>query len=420
MPHFIALSASSPVLPGRGHVVRVFAADSVSRVPAVGPHAVRRATGPSSTRYFDAMHGLGIVESMKDFYWDIRPKPEYGTVEIRVCDTPLTVDARPSSRRYAQALARLAVGRAAGRCRPDVYRVYSYNRFQACRHGLAGTLVDAVTRHQRRRSSTTCARRCAASPRSRRRSAARMRSTRCRRASAAKATTRRGCARASTRRRRFRTSCGSRRRASWADAARPPRMITTLFYSLFALDQTLAQLAAQYGPWLYVLLFLIIFAETGLVVLPFLPGDSILFIAGTVVAVAGPRHPRARRGARRRGGAGRLGQLRGRALHRPARVPSTRLALAQAGAPAPHAGVLRQATAASRSSSAASCRSSARSRRSWPAWPACRTGASCRSTSSAASRGSARSCTPAICSATSRGCKRQPRVDRRRRSSSCR
>jgi membrane-associated protein len=64
-------------------------------------------------------------------------------------------------------------------------------------------------------------------------------------------------------------------------------MLTTIFYSLLALDDTIAGLAAQYGHWMYVLLFLIIFAETGLVVFPFLPGDSILFIAGTVVATAG-------------------------------------------------------------------------------------------------------------------------------------
>ena len=63
-------------------------------------------------------------------------------------------------------------------------------------------------------------------------------------------------------------------------------MLTTFFYSLIALDQSVAQLAAQYGNWIYALLFLIIFAETGLVVFPFLPGDSILFIAGTVVATA--------------------------------------------------------------------------------------------------------------------------------------
>jgi membrane-associated protein len=64
-------------------------------------------------------------------------------------------------------------------------------------------------------------------------------------------------------------------------------MLTTLLYSLLALDQTLASLATQYGPWLYAILFLVIFAETGLVVFPFLPGDSLLFISGTVVASAG-------------------------------------------------------------------------------------------------------------------------------------
>jgi membrane-associated protein len=64
-------------------------------------------------------------------------------------------------------------------------------------------------------------------------------------------------------------------------------MLTTIVYSLLALDQTLATLAGQYGPWLYAILFVVIFAETGLVVCPFLPGDSILFIAGTVVAAAG-------------------------------------------------------------------------------------------------------------------------------------
>jgi membrane-associated protein len=64
-------------------------------------------------------------------------------------------------------------------------------------------------------------------------------------------------------------------------------VLTTLFYSLLALDQTVAQYAVQYGHWVYALLFVVIFAETGLVVFPFLPGDSILFIAGTVVATAG-------------------------------------------------------------------------------------------------------------------------------------
>src|ERR1700682_5829243 len=64
-------------------------------------------------------------------------------------------------------------------------------------------------------------------------------------------------------------------------------MLTTLLYSLLALDQTLAELAAQHSWVLFVALFLVIFAETGLVVFPLLPGDSLLFLAGTVVAASG-------------------------------------------------------------------------------------------------------------------------------------
>ena len=61
-------------------------------------------------------------------------------------------------------------------------------------------------------------------------------------------------------------------------------MITTLLFSLLALDQTLANFVAQYGTWVYALLFAVIFIETGLVIFPFLPGDSLLFIAGTLAA----------------------------------------------------------------------------------------------------------------------------------------
>ena len=64
-------------------------------------------------------------------------------------------------------------------------------------------------------------------------------------------------------------------------------MLTELFHALLALDQTLASIAVAYGPWLYALLFAVIFAETGLVVFPFLPGDSLLFVSGTVVAMSG-------------------------------------------------------------------------------------------------------------------------------------
>jgi membrane-associated protein len=50
-------------------------------------------------------------------------------------------------------------------------------------------------------------------------------------------------------------------------------------------DHYLSQIVSQFGVWTYVILFLIIFAETGLVVTPFLPGDSLLFAAGAIAAL---------------------------------------------------------------------------------------------------------------------------------------
>jgi len=64
--------------------------------------------------------------------------------------------------------------------------------------------------------------------------------------------------------------------------------LVALFWDfLVHLDRHLAALLQQYGTWIYVLLFLIVFCETGLVVTPFLPGDSLLFVAGTLWAAAG-------------------------------------------------------------------------------------------------------------------------------------
>ena len=53
------------------------------------------------------------------------------------------------------------------------------------------------------------------------------------------------------------------------------------------LDKHLALLVQQYGTWVYAILFAIIFSETGFVVTPFLPGDSLLFVAGALAALGG-------------------------------------------------------------------------------------------------------------------------------------
>ena len=65
--------------------------------------------------------------------------------------------------------------------------------------------------------------------------------------------------------------------------------LKVLLHKVLHLDDVLPDWAAQYGPWIYAILFLIVFCETGLVVTPFLPGDSLLFAAGAVAATA-PEH----------------------------------------------------------------------------------------------------------------------------------
>jgi membrane-associated protein len=60
------------------------------------------------------------------------------------------------------------------------------------------------------------------------------------------------------------------------------RSVVDLFLHL---DQHLSQVISQYGTWTHLILFLIVFCETGLVITPFLPGDSLLFAAGTFAAL---------------------------------------------------------------------------------------------------------------------------------------
>ncbi|MGE0559894.1 MAG: DedA family protein [Burkholderiales bacterium] len=64
-------------------------------------------------------------------------------------------------------------------------------------------------------------------------------------------------------------------------------LLATLFDIALHLDRHLQALVAAHGAWIYLILFAIVFCETGLVVTPFLPGDSLLFVSGTIAAAGG-------------------------------------------------------------------------------------------------------------------------------------
>lgn len=148
IPHFIALSASSPYVQGQDTAFDSARLNSVFAFPLSG-RAPCVLTWGEFENYFDKMTGTGVVKSMKDFYWDIRPKPEFGTIEIRVFDTPLTIERAAALSGYVQSLAAWFLDTQPFTPSEDDYLVYTYNRFQACRFGLEAVYVDPGTgRHQ--------------------------------------------------------------------------------------------------------------------------------------------------------------------------------------------------------------------------------------------------------------------------------
>ncbi|MDB5856325.1 MAG: putative carboxylate-amine ligase, partial [Ramlibacter sp.] len=144
IPHFIALSASSPFVQGQDTQFDSARLNSVFAFPMSG-RAPFTLSWDEFAHFFAKTTRTGVIKSMKDFYWDIRPKPEYGTIEIRVFDTPLTVERAAALSGFVQSLASWFLQDQPFMPQEDDYMVYTYNRFQACRFGLEAVYVDPVT-----------------------------------------------------------------------------------------------------------------------------------------------------------------------------------------------------------------------------------------------------------------------------------
>lgn len=145
VPHFIAITASSPFYQG---VDTGFDSSRVSIVNAFPLSGVMpyQKNWQTFTEYFEEMRALNIIKSMKDFYWDIRPKSETGTVEIRICDTPLTIETATMIAAYIQALAYFILDNQEINLNEKIYMPYSYNRFQASRYGFSGSFINPYTK----------------------------------------------------------------------------------------------------------------------------------------------------------------------------------------------------------------------------------------------------------------------------------
>ncbi|WP_058910110.1 YbdK family carboxylate-amine ligase [Entomohabitans teleogrylli] len=141
VPHCIALAACSPWIQGHDTGFASSRLNIFSAFPDHGP-APWMNNWNDFSRVFRHLESTGMVESVKDLHWDIRPSPKFGTVEVRVMDTPLTLSHAINIAGFIQALSCwLLTEKPSKPCRDD-YLLYPFNRFQACRYGLNGTLTD--------------------------------------------------------------------------------------------------------------------------------------------------------------------------------------------------------------------------------------------------------------------------------------
>lgn len=143
VPAFIALSASSPFVDGVDSFFQSARLNAVSAFPLSGQCPALN-NWEDFCNHFALLKSCGVARSIKDLYWDIRPKPEFGTVEIRVCDTPLSIEQATALAAFAQALCCWLL-----QTRPELHTeksalVARHNKFQACRYGLEAQIADPV------------------------------------------------------------------------------------------------------------------------------------------------------------------------------------------------------------------------------------------------------------------------------------
>lgn len=142
-PLFIAVSAASPFL----QLSDTGFAGARPLEPMVYPHGGPMPFLRSWQELEDELEGLyasGIAQSLKDVYWDVRPKPEFGTVEVRVFDTPLRVEKAVRLAGLTRELACLALHGQLRLDAPASASAVRVSRFMACRDGLDARLYDPM------------------------------------------------------------------------------------------------------------------------------------------------------------------------------------------------------------------------------------------------------------------------------------
>lgn len=144
-PLFIALSANSPCWQGEDSGFCSARSNVVGAFPMSGTLPSHIRSWGDFSAHFEGLAAHGIVNSIKDFYWDVRPKPEYGTVELRVLDTPLHASYAAALACYARELCMEVCDTPGVWPSNDSPELYAWNRFNAAKDGVEARWIDPCT-----------------------------------------------------------------------------------------------------------------------------------------------------------------------------------------------------------------------------------------------------------------------------------
>lgn len=134
LPHLIALSASSPWLDGEDtHFSSSRFTGQIAFLNSDVPERVYNWN--EFSEFYEELLDAGIINSIKDIYWYVRPQPGFGSVEIRICDMPLTLFHATMLTGYCKLLVRLLLEERQQIVKPH-YAIEKYNIFNARRDGL--------------------------------------------------------------------------------------------------------------------------------------------------------------------------------------------------------------------------------------------------------------------------------------------
>jgi carboxylate-amine ligase len=140
LPIFLTLSCSSPFYEGKDTGLMSYRTKLFEALPLAGQFEYME-DWPYFVDQVEGLKKYGIIEGIRDLWWDTRPNPEFGTVEIRVCDLPVKFTSILALVALIQSTAAWLAEEVGGGSSLSPYLLKA-NKWQAARYGLEGRFVD--------------------------------------------------------------------------------------------------------------------------------------------------------------------------------------------------------------------------------------------------------------------------------------